>query len=136
MARGVRFLLGFRQYPFLKKNGPGIPGTAFCQWTSQGLRMDLPTGLREITSHYILSWCHHQEENRKSRSAVRNVPEKLERGPRFWPGPFLARFGSKLGSGLGLGLGFGLGIGSGLSAFQVLPTSHQLSCFVSGCVFL
>ena len=25
MARGVRFLLGFRQYPFLKKNGPGIP---------------------------------------------------------------------------------------------------------------
>ena len=30
MARGVRFLLGFRQYPFLKKNGPGIPVFGYC----------------------------------------------------------------------------------------------------------
>ena len=25
MARGVRFLLGFREYPFLRKTGPGTP---------------------------------------------------------------------------------------------------------------
>ena len=30
MARGVRFLLGSRQYPFLKKNGPGIPVFGYC----------------------------------------------------------------------------------------------------------
>ena len=30
MARGVRFLLGFRQYPFLKKTGPGIPVFGYC----------------------------------------------------------------------------------------------------------
>ena len=30
MARGVRFLLGFRQYPFFKKNGPGIPVFGYC----------------------------------------------------------------------------------------------------------
>ena len=30
MARGVRFLLGFRPYPFLKKNGPGIPVFGYC----------------------------------------------------------------------------------------------------------
>ena len=30
MARGVGFLLGFRQYPFLKKNWPGIPVFGYC----------------------------------------------------------------------------------------------------------
>ena len=30
MVRGVRFLLGFRQYPFLKKNGPGVPVFGYC----------------------------------------------------------------------------------------------------------
>ena len=30
MARGVRFLLGFRQCPFLKKTGPGIPVFGCC----------------------------------------------------------------------------------------------------------
>ena len=32
MARGVGFLLGFRQYPFLKKNWPGIPVFGYCPW--------------------------------------------------------------------------------------------------------
>ena len=30
MARGVRFLLGFRVYPFLRKTGPGIPVFGHC----------------------------------------------------------------------------------------------------------
>ena len=32
MARGVGFLLGFRQYPFLKKNWPGIPVFGYCPY--------------------------------------------------------------------------------------------------------
>ena len=32
MARGVRFLLGFRQYPFCKKTGPGIPVFGYCPY--------------------------------------------------------------------------------------------------------
>ena len=38
MARGVRFLLGFRQYPFLKKTGPGIPVFGYCPWFYIGNR--------------------------------------------------------------------------------------------------
>ena len=30
MARGVRFLLGFRVYPFWRKTGPGVPVFGFC----------------------------------------------------------------------------------------------------------
>ena len=30
MARGVRFLLGFKAYPFLRKTGPGIPVFGYC----------------------------------------------------------------------------------------------------------
>ena len=51
MARGVRFLLGFGVYPFLRKTGPGIPVLGYCPckihrsiWFSLDLDTDFISG--------------------------------------------------------------------------------------------
>jgi len=49
MARGVRFLLGFRQYPFLKKTGPGIPVFGYCPKTKYQVACYYAAAVAEIT---------------------------------------------------------------------------------------
>ena len=42
MARGVRFLLGFRLYPFLRKTGPGVPVFGYCSIRYVSVQPDAP----------------------------------------------------------------------------------------------
>ena len=97
MARGVRFLLGFRQYPFLKKTGPGIPVFGYCPnekvllegyrkdfflWPKRPLvetffppifRRDLPRGACMHPS--LIGVCLHSPPGRRE-----NLPQKIVRG--------------------------------------------------------
>ena len=87
MARGVRFLLGSRQYPFLKKNGPGIPVFGYCPIILQFSRSRGAHNKREEKEPYSLL-----ERPKRKNKSERWINSTNRENDIFVPSFFLRGF--------------------------------------------